>query len=618
MLKKRPITRKLMTVILVTSGAVLTLTCGTFLVYELVTFRQSMVRSLSTLAEAIAANSTAALAFQNVEDARTVLTALAADPHVVAAAVYDRHGALFASYTNVAGGRPRFPVRPEPDGHRFGTANLALYQPVMIEDRRLGTLYLESDLGAMYQRFTLYGGLVLAVIGSASLVAFILATRLQRHITQPVLALAHTAKTVSDEQNYAARAERFDDDELGQLTDVFNAMLARVQERDQALRAAEERFRLVVEGAPNPIVAVDRHSRIILVNSQVERLFGYSRHELLGQPVDVLLPEWDQIAHGSRGDLSGRRKDGRDVPLEIGLNPIRTSTDVLVLASMTDLTARKQAEEEIRRLNATLEQRVMERTSELEASNKELDAFAYSVSHDLRAPLRAVDGFSRILLEEFASDLPGQARRYLEVARRSAVKMGDLIDGLLAFSRLGRQPLRRQAIAPAALVREVLEDLRPELEQRSVDVTIDDLPPCQADSLLLKQVFVNLLSNAVKYTRLREQARITVGACRALELDPDRAAVDGTAYFVRDNGVGFDMRYQDKLFGVFQRLHGDDAFEGIGVGLALVQRIVHRHGGRIWAQAEVDRGATFFFTLGGADATEVREGALPDAPPATV
>ena len=466
MFKNRSITRKLMTVIMVTSGAVLTLTCGTLLVYELVTFRQSMVQSLSTLARAIAANSTASLAFQNAEDAAQVLSALAADPHVVAAALYDRDGAMIASYSNPEADRVPLPAKPDGEGYRFARASLSLYQPVVVEQRRLGTLFLQSDLGAMYQRFTLYIGMVLGVIAVSVVVAYVLARRLQRYITQPVLALADTAKTVSERQNYALRAERFDDDEMGQLTDAFNVMLARVQE-----------------------------------------------------------------------------------------------------------------------VNTTLEQRVLERTSELEASNRELDAFAYSVSHDLRAPLRAVDGFSRIVLEEYAPALPDQARHYLEVARSSAVNMGKLIDGLLAFSRLGRQPLRKQVVSPAVLVREVLEDLRPEIEGRRVEVTVGDLPPCDADTLLLKQVFVNLLSNALKYSRQRADATVVVGV------------VDGNVYFVRDNGVGFDMRYQDKLFGVFQRLHGADAFEGIGVGLALVQRIVQRHGGRIWADAEVNRGATFYFTL---------------------
>lgn len=239
-------------------------------------------------------------------------------------------------------------------------------------------------------------------------------------------------------------------------------------------------------------------------------------------------------------------------------------------------------------------------TAALEAANKELEAFSYSVSHDLRAPLRAMDGFSRILLEEYASQLSPEAQRYLRLVRDSARQMGLLIDDLLAFSRLSRQPLNKQPVAPAKLVRQALEELRAEQEGRRIEIIIGDpsagsgqaLPICQADPILLKQVFVNLLSNALKFTRRREVARIEVGY-----LPRPGEGGEGGAYFVKDNGVGFDMRYADKLFGVFQRLHRAEEYEGTGVGLAIVQRIIHRHGGRVWAEAEVDGGATFYFTI---------------------
>jgi light-regulated signal transduction histidine kinase (bacteriophytochrome) len=230
------------------------------------------------------------------------------------------------------------------------------------------------------------------------------------------------------------------------------------------------------------------------------------------------------------------------------------------------------------------------RTADLTAANKELDAFSYSVSHDLRSPLRAINGFARILLEKHAPQLSPDAQRYLHLVRDNAQQMGRLVDDLLAFSRLGRQPLATQPVAPTALVREALAGLRLDQDGRCVDVALADLPPCRADPALLKQVFVNLLANALKFTAGRDVARIAVGWCEQ----------DGEpVYFVRDNGVGFDMRYAHKLFGVFQRLHRAEDHAGTGVGLAIVQRIIHRHGGRIWAEAETDRGATFFFTLKG-------------------
>jgi light-regulated signal transduction histidine kinase (bacteriophytochrome) len=233
-----------------------------------------------------------------------------------------------------------------------------------------------------------------------------------------------------------------------------------------------------------------------------------------------------------------------------------------------------------------VEQLVVERTAELQAAYQELEAF--SISHDLRAPLRAIHSFASILLEDHASQLDTDAQHYLQRVQHNGLRMGRLIDELLTFSRLTRQPITRQWVALADLVRQALDDLRPECEQRQVDLVLGDLPACQVDPVLLKQALVNLLGNALKFTRQREVARIEVG-CR--EANGERI------YFVQDNGVGFDMRYAHKLFGVFERLHRDEAYEGMGIGLALTQRIIQRHGGRIWAEAEVDKGAAFYFTL---------------------
>ena len=226
----------------------------------------------------------------------------------------------------------------------------------------------------------------------------------------------------------------------------------------------------------------------------------------------------------------------------------------------------------------------------LEAANRELEAFSYSVSHDLRAPLRAISGYASILVEDFGSSLPEEGLRFLKRVKENGDHMGHLIDDLLAFSRLGRQALRVQRVHTRAVVDRALAQVAPANDGPKVELVIGDLPDCDSDSALLEQVFVNLLGNAFKYSGKREGAHIVVGA-------EQNDAANPPVFFVKDNGVGFDMQYVDKLFGVFQRLHRNQDFEGTGVGLAIVQRIVSRHGGRVWAEGKVNEGATFYFTL---------------------
>jgi signal transduction histidine kinase len=486
-----------MMVILLTSGTGALLTCGTLLAYEVVTFRQAMVRTLTTLGQVVASNSQAALAFDNHDDAGDVLAALAAEPHIVSAALYDEDGGVFATYPRAGGGRD-VPLRPVADGYRFGRSDLSLYQPVVAGTRRVGTLYLRSDLGAMYERFTLYGGMMVAVILLSGVVALLLSSRLQRQVSRPVLALAETARVVTRERDYSVRATRFSDDELGELTEAFNSMLERVQEQDLGLR----------------------------------------------QGGDLLRHEVDE---------------------------------------------RARAEEEVRALNAGLEVRVAERTEALAAANKELESFSYSVSHDLRAPLRHVLGYVELLQRELGADLSERSRHYLGTILKASTDMGQLIDDLLAFSRTSRSEMREVVVSLDPIVRAVMETLEAQTRGRQIVWDVEPLPDAVGDPVLLRQVFANLIDNAVKYSRTRNPARIAIGSA-----PPE----DGRAVlFVRDNGAGFDMAYAQKLFGVFQRLHRAEDFEGTGIGLATTQRIVARHGGRIWAESVVDHGATFSFSL---------------------
>lgn len=280
-----------------------------------------------------------------------------------------------------------------------------------------------------------------------------------------------------------------------------------------------------------------------------------------------------------------QRVDARTAELREAHDELRRTNSELLQLTLELEERVAQRTEELRKLNEELEERVRGRTAELESTNRELEAFTYSVSHDLRAPLRHIDGFSKLLLEEHGPELSDQARHYLTSVREGAVRMGQLVDDLLSLSRVGRQELRCQIVGLNSLVEEARRDLQPEMEGRKIDWKIGPLPFVDCDPALMKQVFANLLSNAVKFTRPRERAVIEVGTMTR----------DGQpVIFVRDNGVGFSMKYADKLFGIFQRLHRSEDFEGTGVGLATVQRIIHKHGGRVWAEGELDMGATFY------------------------
>jgi PAS domain S-box-containing protein len=374
-------------------------------------------------------------------------------------------------------------------------------------------------------------------------------------------------------------------------------------------REHEARLRLaaIVESSSDAIIAKDLDGTILSWNTGAELLYGYASSEAVGRNISLVVPPdhsdeipaiLERIKVGERiehYETLRRRKDGAMVDVSITVSPLYDSSGTITGASAIarDISDRRRTEAEIRRLNADLERRVTERTAELVAANGELEAFTYSVSHDLRAPLRAINGFAQLLVERNGAQLDAEAKRYLGRVTAGTTLMSRLIDDLLALSKVGHQRVETEVVSTSDAVRRALDQLAPQLQGRAVELSVGELPECVAEPVLLEQVFVNLIGNALKYSRGREPARIVIG-CQS---DP---GTKEWVFFVKDNGVGFDMQYADKLFGVFQRLHRPDQYEGTGVGLAIVHRIIARLGGRVWAESEPEKGATFYFTLGGA------------------
>lgn len=484
---ERPIKQRLITIMLVTITVVLFLAGTPFVVYEVVTFKRNAASDLSAIGDIIASNSTASLAFANTDDATEVLSALKARPHIVAAALYDAGGRLFASYPpGIAAGN--IPAAPGRDGIVQVHSNLVEFLPVVQASKRLGTLYIEADTQEITNRIRLYALLTAGMLALSLVAGYVVSATLQGRISSPILALASTARAVAERNDYSVRAPKLAHAEIGLLTDAFNQMLEHIERQD----------RLVREG-------------------------------------------------------------------------------------------REQLDAALRADNAMLERRVSERTTALEAANEELQAFSYSVAHDLRAPLRAMHGFSQALLEDCDATLDGSAKEYARRIVAGAQRMDQLTQDLLAYSQVGRTELTLGPVDLTVAVKDATSQLEADIVSKRARVTLHEpLPRVTANRAMLVQSVANLVSNGLKF----------VGDDKMPGIDVRAATSDGVArLWIEDNGIGIDPAYHQRVFNVFERLNTGPQYTGTGIGLAIVRKAVERMGGRVGVESTAGAGSRFWIEL---------------------
>ena len=619
LLKNIPIRRKLIAINLLTSMIVLVLMLVSVFTYEYLRLRQTTVRQLSTIGNIIAANSTAALAFANHDDAEEILSALKGKPQIIAAALYDNHENLFSKYSvNLAD--DSLPVAPQKDGFQFNGESLSGFLPVMEGDKRLGTLYLKYDMGAVMREWLSASlGIAGAVMTIALLVGYLLSRKLQQQISQPIFALAGTAKSISERQDFSVRAEKLGNDELGLLTDAFNQMLTeihklnatleqRVAERtvelgsankelkrevterigaEKALSAALEKERLLSNNAIDVICTVDADGRFVSINPACEQLWGYSQEELIGrQYIELVVPEdvpktndvAAKIMAGENAvDFENRYRHKNGSQVHVMWTASWSETQQLIFSVARDITQRHLVEEKLKKSAV-----------ELERSNSELEDFASVASHDLQEPLRKIQSFADELKVSVGNKIDATEQDTLDRMIAAAGRMRTLINDLLAFSRVTTMARPFVPVDLNRIVQEVLWDLEARTRDTMGKIEVGDLPTIDADPMQMRQLLQNLIGNGLKFH--------ASGVTPIIKISGENG---GPNYrlSVTDNGIGFDEKYVDRIFTVFQRLHGRKEYEGTGIRLAICRKIAERHGGEINARSAPGAGSTFTITL---------------------
>lgn len=619
-LKNAPIQRKLMSVIVLTCAIVLLLMCAASVVFEYFTFRKLVKGQVSTLAAVVSFNSAGALAFDSQDDAAEILRALKAESHIVAASLYDENEKLFAHYPDTAA-ISSFPLSPTKAGYTFKDGYLEGFEPVMQQNSRLGTLYIRSDLQALYDQLKSYGLMALLLMSFSLLIAYILSMALQQSISEPILALQLTARRVSENNDYTLRGSKMGNDEIGALTDAFNTMLARIEEQNAEItrfnqlleqRISERTIELeeantnlnqqkefiesIVDSSVDSIVVYDSDSRFVTVNKTFENRTGFKREQVIGRLFDEFFPEetpsHQATLQGLQGEyvhiqqlqspITGRYYESFFIPL---FNTLNKQYALLTIGH--DITDIVESSEQLRKTNSSLEK-----------SNRDLEQFAYIASHDLQEPLRKILVFTQLLGQNF--DNKDELQRYHQKISQSATRMQELIRDVLNFSRISNSDEAYVSVNLNEIVENLKIDFELFLSERSGVVIHETLPTIQGIPLQLSQLFSNLISNSLKYSENNPVITIRCSIINAEDMPQYHLTEGPTEYYhinFSDNGIGFDPEYSEKIFTIFQRLHSKQTYSGTGIGLALCRKIVENHHGVITAESTVGQGATFHIFL---------------------
>jgi len=626
-LRNMAIKHKLIFIIMLTCVTGLILAGAAFIGWERSMFRQNMKDNLATQAEMIAENCKASMAFQDADDAKETLRALRVKSSIIFGAVYTGEDKLFATYYR---DYPEIEIHPskfQESGFDFSEGLLTVFRPIVLDGEIIGTVCLRSDMGPMYEMLKRNIAIIIAVLFLSSLVAFLMSSRLQNVISEPILSLAEVTKAVSEEKDYSKRAIKQSNDEVGLLIDAFNEMLEQIQQRDMELvdakeklevrveertaeltsankqltqeiavrekieknlRETEEKYRIQFEGALDAIFVADAETGIIVdCNPAATRLVEREKSELIGQHQRILHPP-ERIDEGFNKTYKKHLADKMGQTLETKIITKKGKIkDVAIKASLLEVGGKKVMQGIFRdiTIRKKAELRQAQLLEQLENANNELKDFAYVVSHDFKAPLRGIKTLTDWIITDYADKLDEEGKKQMDLLINRVDRMHNLIDGILQYSRVGRIKEQQAHVNLNELITEVIDMIA---SPKNITITVEkELPTVTCERTRIMQVFQNLLSNAVKYMD-KPQGQIKIGYIEEK---------DFWKFSVADNGPGIQEKFFEKIFQMFQTLVPRDEFESTGVGLTVVKKIVEMYGGNVWVESKIEEGSTFFFTM---------------------